>query len=94
MPKKKTILLCRSTLVTGTTSALRTHTTNKSIIESLTTTASSENSKVENKSEEENKVKVEGATSLKLLSLMVWGSPGSFGTADKELRISAIGLKF
>jgi len=81
----------RSTLVTGTTSALRTHTTNKSIIESLTTTASSENSKMENKSEEENKVKVEGATSLKLLSLMVWGSPGSFGTADKELRISAIG---
>ena len=80
-------------MVTGTTSALRTHTTNKSIIESLTI-ASSENSKVENKSEEENKVKVEGATRLKLLSLMVWGSPGSFGTADKELRISAIGLKF
>ena len=30
-------------------------------------------------------------TSLKLLSLMVWGSPGSFGTEDKELRIAAIG---
>ena len=40
---------------------------------------------------EEKKGKVEGATSLRLLSLMVWGSPGSFGTADKELRISAIG---
>ena len=33
----------------------------------------------------------EKETSLKLLSLMVWGSPGSFGTEDKELRIAAIG---
>ena len=36
--------------------------------------------------------KLEGVTSLKLLSLMVWGSPGSFGTYDKELRIAAIGF--
>ena len=27
----------------------------------------------------------------RLLSLMVWGSPGSFGVDDKELRIEAIG---
>jgi len=30
-------------------------------------------------------------TPLRLLSLMVWGSPGSFGVDDKELRIEAIG---
>jgi len=29
--------------------------------------------------------------SLSIMSLMVWGSPGSFGTKDKELRIEAIG---
>lgn len=28
---------------------------------------------------------------LSILSLMVWGSPGSFGTEDKELRMQAIG---
>jgi len=71
----------RSTVVTGTTSTLKTYTTNKSIIKTLTTAKS-----------EEKKKKLEGATtSLRLLSLMVWGSPGSFGTADKELRIAAIG---
>jgi len=43
---------------------------------------------MENESE---KKKLEGGTNLRLLSLMVWGSPGSFGTADKELRIAAIG---
>jgi len=29
--------------------------------------------------------------SLHIFSLMVWGSPGSFGTDDKELRMEAIG---
>ena len=29
--------------------------------------------------------------SFNVFSLMVWGSPGSFGTEDKELRIKAIG---
>jgi len=28
---------------------------------------------------------------LRVLSLMVWGSPGSFGTMDKELRVQSIG---
>lgn len=28
---------------------------------------------------------------LRVLSLMAWGSPGSFGTQDKELRVRAIG---
>jgi len=28
---------------------------------------------------------------LSVLSLMVWGSPGSFGTEDKELRMQAVG---
>jgi len=28
---------------------------------------------------------------LNIFSLMVWGSPGSFGTEDKELRVKAIG---
>lgn len=36
-------------------------------------------------------IKSKSGTSLKMLSLMVWGSPGSFGTSDKELRIAAIG---
>ena len=29
--------------------------------------------------------------SISVLSLMVWGSPGSFGVEDKELRMAAIG---
>ena len=28
---------------------------------------------------------------LNIFSLMVWGSPGSFGVEDKELRIAAVG---
>ena len=28
---------------------------------------------------------------VRLLSLSVWGSPGSFGVRDKEARITAIG---
>jgi len=75
----------RSTVMTGASSTSRTYTTNKSIIKTL-----SESSKM-TKGSEEKKLEGVTTTSLKLLSLMVWGSPGSFGTYDKELRIAAIG---
>jgi len=41
--------------------------------------------------ESENRSMLAETFELSILSLMVWGSPGSFGTEDKELRIKAIG---
>merc|ERR1719154_849360 len=34
---------------------------------------------------------LQDSITLNVFSLMVWGSPGSFGTEDKELRMKAIG---